>query len=245
MVLQARGLLVKFDRSANRRAREMLSRALDLAPGYADAHVEMGRAESQRAYFGWIEDPAEGLARSEASLLRALAIDDPGAHARAHAILGMVYAAQSRLDRSLEHLDRSLAANPSDAFVHDLRGGALIFLGRVEEGIASLENGLRLNPLGRGSESGFNLALGYYTAGRYADALAAADATLARNSKVPFVHAIRAAALAQMGLQNEARRSVAELRRLEPFFRADHFGNRFADWENRLRLEEGLRKAGL
>ncbi|HEV8692167.1 MAG TPA: winged helix-turn-helix domain-containing protein, partial [Ideonella sp.] len=85
LVLRARALVLKSDRVANRQARALLARALQLAPDYAEAYVVFASAETQRSIaHGWTEDPTVSIRQAEPYLQRALAIDDPGAHARAY-----------------------------------------------------------------------------------------------------------------------------------------------------------------
>jgi tetratricopeptide (TPR) repeat protein len=205
----------------------------------------MAESEYLRVNFGWVEDPRQSLLRAEQSALHALTIDDPGANARAHGQLGLIYAMLGSFDQALAEADLAIAMNPSDAFAFDARGNILVWLGRLDEAIASIETALRLDPAGRSSGSGFTLALAYYSLGKYRDALATANATLARYPKAPFVHAIRAAALAEMGNIAEARKAADQVRQLAPFFPAREFGNRFVNARHMARLQEGLRKAGL
>ena len=73
LALRARALLERDDRGANREARALLAKARELAPEYGEVLVLQGWAETQRAQYGWIEDPADGLRRSEDLLKRALA----------------------------------------------------------------------------------------------------------------------------------------------------------------------------
>ncbi len=245
LVLRARALLLRSDRVANREARALLAKARDLAPGYAEAYVVSAMAEWERATYGWIEDPTEGILRAEQYLRRALAIDDSGANARAHGQLGLLYVALEKFDEALEEADRAIELNPSDAFAHDTRGATLLWLGRVEEAIASVETALRFNPAGRSSGTGLYRSLGYYLLGRYREALAAADAAIVRYPDAPFLHAIRAATLAQMGHTEAAQAAAARLRRLDPFFLSAQFGSGFINPEHYAHVQEGLRKAGL
>lgn len=116
---------------------------------------------------------------------------------------------------------------------------------RFDEAIDSLEAAFRFNPAGRSAGSGFSLGLAHHVLGQYAQALAVADATLARYPQASFVHALRAATLSHMGHPDAARNAAAELRRFDPFFRVDDFGNRFVDSKHQARLQAGLRAAGL
>ena len=245
LVLRARALHVRSDRASNRQARALAAKAIEMVPDYAEGYVVLANAETQRSIYGWAEDPAEGLRRAEALAQRALALDDPGAHARAHGQLGTIYSASRRFDEALTEFDRAIELNPSDVFAHDARGSNLMYLGRPEEAIAAMEMAMRLNPAGRSSGTGFGFSLAYYMLGRYRESLAVADAALASFPDAPFLHAMRAAALGQMGNTEEAAKAAAQLMRLDPYFRVEQFGTRFADPRHMAHLQEGLRKAGM
>jgi TolB-like protein/DNA-binding winged helix-turn-helix (wHTH) protein/Flp pilus assembly protein TadD len=246
LVLRARALVVSSNRVANRQARALLAKAVELAPHYGEAYVNLAAAEIQRSLdFGWTEDPAGSAQRAEQYAQRALAIDEPGAHARAHGQLGVIYSAQGKFEEALAEADRAIEINPSDALALDMRGIALMWHGRIEEAIASMETAQRFNPAGRGAGSDFSHALAYYTATRYRESLAAADAALRRYPETSFLYAIRAAALAQLGKLEEAHAAATEVMRLEPFFHSADFGNRFSDPRYAALLQEGLHKAGL
>lgn len=245
LVLHARSLVVKTDRSANREARALLARALELAPDYAEIYVVLAQAEFHRAMYGWVEDAATGFARSEAYALKALATDDPQAKARAHGHLSLVFAVRREFDKALLEADKAIAANPSDAFAIDARGDVLLWSGRLEESIAAMETAGRLDPVGRSAGSKFDLVLAYYSLGRYDQALVTVDSALARFPDAAFLHALRAATLAQMGKLEQARQAAEKVRHLAPFFPARSFGNRFIDPAHMAQLQAGLRKAGL
>lgn len=244
LVLRARALLARTERGANREARELLAQAIELSRGYADAHVTLAEAEFQRGVLGWIEDPAEALRRSEEAARRALQIDDPGANARAHGVLGTIHSFTGKFDTALAEADRAIQINGSDALAHALRGGVLLWMGRIDESIAASQTAQRFDPRMSSYAGGFNLALAYYLAGRYRESVAACDRYLVGNNDV-FLHAVRAAALGQLGDAEAARRAAGEVRRYDPFFKVELFGRRLLDPGHREKAQEGLRKAGL
>jgi hypothetical protein len=60
-----------------------------------------------------------------------------------------------------------------------------------------------------------------------------------------FLRAVHAAALAQLGDAEGARREAQDVRRLDPFFDVKLFGQRLVNPAHRDKAQEGLRKAGL
>ena len=243
LVLRARELMRAVERSANREARGLLAQAIKLSPAYAEAHAALAYAEFQRTVFGWMEDPAEGLRRSEQAARRALAIDDPGANARAYAMLGNIHTFTGNYEAALVDAGRALELNGSDAVAHQLRGGILLWTGRIEESIAATEAARRFDPR-LSSEAMFNLGLAYYLAGRYREA-AQTVAGVEPSARSASLYAVYAAALAQLGDTEGAQRAAGELRRLDPFFDVALFGQRLVDPAHREKAREGLRKAGL
>ena len=244
LVLRARALLKESTRESNRQGRELAARAYKLAPDYANASLVLGGAELQRVLFGWIEDAEEGLRRAEEHARRVLSLRDSGSHARAYVVLSAVATLRDRNDEALDNADRALELNPSDASALARRGSALTWLGRLDEAIASLELARRLDP-NAPAASMTPLVIAYYSAGRYADAVAESERVVTRFPHVSSVHAMRAAALAQLGRQDEAREAAERVRRLDPIFSVEQWGTRFSSEEHRTRLQEGLRKAGL
>lgn len=242
LVLRARALLEQDGRAANREARELLSRAEKLAPDYAEIFVTFAQAELQRAHYGWIEDPAEGLRRAEMHATRALASPDQRAHARAHSLIALSYGYQDRFEEALRHTEQALELNPSDSMALYRHGSALLFLGRLDEAIAAMETAKRYEPP---AGTRINLSLAYYVAGRYPQALADVDGLLAHAPHLATLHAIRAATLAQLGRVEEAREAAGHVRRLSPLFRVMGYGGHFADSAHTEKIREGLRMAGL
>lgn len=244
LVLRARDLLGHFDRVSNREARTLVARAIQLSPGYAEAYVVLAEAEYDRATMGWVEDPAEAVRRAEGAARRAIALDDPGASSRAHGTLGNLYSLTNNLEAALVEADLAIELNASDARAHSLRSGVLLWLGRIDESIASGEEARRFDPR-LSSENGFNLAFAYYLAGRFRDAAATADVVAPRQPDDVFLVALRAAAYAELGETEEARRIAETVRRLDPYFKVELFGTRLVNPAHQKLVQDGLRKAGL
>ena len=241
LVLRARELTYRVTRETNRHARVLLARAVELAPNYGEAYVTLAHAEYRRADQGWMENPEEGMRRMEAYARRALSLEDTGAHARAHAQLARVYLHSGNLDQALAEANLAVELNPSDPVAQYSLGGMLVWLGRLEEGVAVLETASRFDP----TIDNLMLPLGYYLLGRYPEALASADGRIARTPEVVFLQAVRAATLGQMGRADEARSTVAQVRRMAPFAEVERFGANLRNPDHAAKFHEGLRKAGL
>ncbi|TAK67647.1 MAG: adenylate/guanylate cyclase domain-containing protein [Betaproteobacteria bacterium] len=244
LVLRARELMRTSDRKHIREAMALLNQALQLSPKYAEAHAALASCELQRALFGWVEDPAAAVRRAEAAAQRALAADDPGANARALGVLASLHTFTGNFDAALGEADRAIALNASDALAYQLRGGALMWLGRIPESIAATEAARRFDPR-LSSEADFNLGMAYYLAGRYRDALAAFNDSLRVEPDLVFLQAGRAAAAAEMQDTAQAEQAAAAVRRLDPFFKVETYGRRLVNPAHGAKLQEGLRKAGL
>ena len=244
LVLRARALMRLEQRKANREAKELLARAVALAPDYADAWVALGENEWNRAAFGWIEDPEEGVRQAEALARKALELPDARAHTRAHSLLSTLRTHAGHPEEGLGHAGRALAMNPSDTSSLFRQAHALLALGRAEESISTFEYAMRLEPqpsLGPHSQ----LVAAYYLAGRYRDAVAYADMMIALRPELGTMRAFRAAALAQLGEIEEARKAAEEARRRNPRLNVEEAGTRFRRPEDAAKLREGLAKAGL
>ena len=244
LVLRARALMDLIERGANRDARALLARAQKMAPDYDEILIALAEAELHRALYGWVEDVDEAMSRAEALCRRVLASGDPRTHARAHGVMASIYSNQGRFEDSLGHAERAFEMNPSDSAALFKRGMALLYVGRTGEAIDAYEMAKRFEPQPNPNEA-FSAPFAYYVAGRYREALAYADAMLARVPNHYGLHVIRAATLAQLGDAEEARRAADQVRRLNPLFRAENTGRRFRNPEDAAKILEGLRKAGL
>jgi len=239
LVLQARQLVYRLDRETNRQARELLRRAIELAPEYGEAYVALAHAEYRRADQGWTDDAQEGMRRVEAHARKALSLPDRGAHARAYAQLARIHGRD--LDVALEDANHAVELNPSDPVALYALGSIQLWMGRTEEAVATLEAARRFDP----SLDDIVLPMGYYLLGRYKRALEDADARLARNPNVVFLLAVRAATLARLGETADASDAILRLRRVAPFTRADAYGGRFRNPAHAQALKDGLVLAGL
>jgi adenylate cyclase len=241
-VLRARPALQRPSRANIVTARELLRRAIALDPNYAAARSALGETFHIALSMGWAESPDEYWNRVAEHANAALRLD--ANDARAHLLLARMHLAYGRFTAARAEIERAIDVNPNDADALAGRGNILVWLGENTQAIESLELAQRLDPELNAFDR-FALSVAYYLARRYDDSIETAELNLRKDPDAPFTRAILAAAYAQAGRPDEARRVAAELRRVDPTFDGATFGNKFLDGRDLARLRDGLRKAGL
>lgn len=242
MLLRGRTRAAETTPSGNRAAREMLERAMAMAPNYADAYAELAGVHFERATFGWSEFPQQDIDTAIRYAQKAIDLDDESV--LAHGVLARAYAATRKYDLAMAESERALEINPSDAEVLRARAAVLLWTGRIEEAIATAEIANRLNP-NIGPEAALNLGIAYLLSGRYADSVRLLETVRTRFPAYPLLDLPLAGAYAELGRMTEAKEALEEGLRKNPHLEAASFGTRFQDPALQQRLVASLRKAGL
>ena len=241
-VLRGRDLAAYDTRADNAQARALFERAIAIDPRYASAYVGLGMARLKAAGWGWTEFPDDALHQAERFAQSAIDIDPESAEA--HALLAGAYLNLGRYDVAAAEVDKAIALNPSDAGSYAARGAILVFTGHPKEAVEAFETARRLNPnIGSGRLEPVGWA--YYLVGRYDDAARALEVGLSKSPKDYFIHAGLAATYAEMGRTEAATAAAEALLKAWPFFEVDKFAEQFQGAQDRVRIVEGLRKAGL
>jgi adenylate cyclase len=190
-------------------------------------------------------DLAEALRSTEALARKAVSLD--GADADALTCLGRVLGTKGDYDGALTAIERAIALNPNLAIAHGTQGGMLIFSGQPEKGLVALEHGIRLDP--RHPRAGVmlnQLVIGLYLLRDYEGAVEAARRVLRSYPDHPLVYRWLAAALGQLGRDDEARQALDRAMSLSPAA-FDLYVRRRVPWhreEDHQHMLDGLRKAG-
>jgi adenylate cyclase len=190
---------------------------------------------------GWTEFPDRALQQAHDLAQQALRLE---AFAGAHGLLGAIYLARGQYELANDALQRAIALNPNDAESLSGLGTVMLYLGRTDEAVQAFHMALRFDP-GMPADTLFELGLGYYLQTRYDQAIQTLEQGKARNPDNPFIHAALAAAYVRAGRSEEAAQEVVMVRRLHPFFEVAAFGTRFRNAQDRERVAQGLRDAGL
>jgi TolB-like protein/DNA-binding winged helix-turn-helix (wHTH) protein/cytochrome c-type biogenesis protein CcmH/NrfG len=240
-VLRARPALQRPSRANNVEARALLRHAIQIDPNYAAAYAALAETYHIAVSWGWAESPTAYLARAGEAARNALQIDDR--EVRAHIILGRIHLFHNRYEQAQAEMERAIAANPSDAHGLAGRGNILMWLGRIDAAIETLELAQRIDPELNAVDR-FSLSMAYYLKRRYDDAIVLAERNLRISHSANFSQVVLAAAHAQLGQFKDAARVVATIRRMNPTFDPLVFGTKFRNPADLQHLREGLSKAG-
>jgi TolB-like protein/Tfp pilus assembly protein PilF len=125
-------------------ARQLLQTAIELDPGYAQAHSLMAFVLAFGVHSGWY--PREdALAAAHDNARRALRLDplEPWAHAAC----GFAFVLSRRIAEGVLEYERAIDLNPSFAQGYTMLSAALCYLGRGQDAMARLDTAERLSPL--------------------------------------------------------------------------------------------------
>jgi adenylate cyclase len=240
-VLRGRELWERFTPEANREARRLYEKAIELDPDYARAYASLAWTyviEHSERWAGSEEEPLERAlewARRGVSVNRA-------SHSN-HLALGQVCLSKGLHDEALEALETAIALNPNDADGYAFLARALSFAGRPEEAIELVEKAQRLNPAAPRWYS-WNLGMALYLARRYDAAVTA----FRKGGPLGDVgYRWLAATYGQLGREQDAQAAAEQYLKLTPDFSIGRHLEmlHFQRAQDREHYAEGLRKAGL
>jgi adenylate cyclase len=214
--LRALECIHSLDRETFMRARGFLERAMAIDPDFAMPVAWMARWYSISIGQGWrpLEDAGEGVRYAT----KALELDRQ--NALALATFGHM---KSYLFHDYEcarlYLDRARAACPNSALAWIFSSATASYTGRCQEAVQYAERGLRLSPYDRSLYcSYFFLALAYYGAGDYDQAIKWCRMSHSENPFYTGNLRILAAALAGKQDFDQCKEVVQSLLYLEPAF---------------------------
>jgi serine/threonine-protein kinase len=127
-----------------RRAIEYFTTAIAADSGFAFAYVGLADAHVVSPWYTFAE-PTEAHRQAESAALQALAIDS--SLGEAYAPLALIQQNDWDLDGAETAFERALALSPNYATAHQWYGTYLVWLGRIDEGLAEIRQALDLDPL--------------------------------------------------------------------------------------------------
>lgn len=229
------------DPDGDRQARELFEKAIEIDPGYAKAYALLSSSYCRL----WLNDMGESNAYLDLALevARKAMAADPN-EPNCHSCLAWAYQLRGSLELSEHHYLEAYELNPNRPQIAGALADFYIFLGKPEKGLEYLRQAKRIDPYFDPSWYWPMVGLAHFVAGKYDEAISA----LNRSPNMPlWVHAYLAACYALGGEMDTAHRHAAEVMRIQPVFNARRYAEKdsFQRAEDRQRLIDGLRKAGL
>jgi TolB-like protein/tetratricopeptide (TPR) repeat protein len=223
----------------------LLRRAIELDPGYAQAYALISWIHSNRAGLGKADHDTE-IAMALKSARRAIELDpdDPWGHYA----LGQALEQSRRTDEAIEELNAALARNPNFARSEMMLGEACFKAGRIEEAMHHLAIATRLSPRDITEPPILAIYGGcHFLAGRYPEAIASCRRAVELRPDFSAPWRMLAAAAALAGDRDTATHALAEAKRTQPSLSIDWVERYYSlvRPEDRTRFIAGLRKAGL
>ncbi|MEJ2534664.1 MAG: hypothetical protein P8008_04185, partial [Gammaproteobacteria bacterium] len=135
--------LNRFGAEDFRRAIGLFRETVTIEPGFAMGWGNLAAAQLMLAYYGGVP-PGDGVERARDAALRALQIDDR--FYVGHAAIGWVRLLTRDWSGAEEAFDEALRLNPSDPISLHGKADFLLFEGRMEESLALVRQGQRVDP---------------------------------------------------------------------------------------------------
>jgi TolB-like protein/DNA-binding SARP family transcriptional activator len=213
LTMRARANHCRFSPKNAAEAREQLSRAIELDPGFAPSYAVLALIHAAEYINSWVTaDDHVNVGMQYARRAIELDPDDAWAH-QATAMLSLW---RRDYDVAEREALRAIEAGPSYFGAHMCHGQVLDFTGRHVEAIAAFERALRLDP---GSDLLIHLTgRAQFGAGRTADAVKSFERRILRAPRTDMSRAYLAAIHGAEGRSEAARRLWAEILEINPKF---------------------------
>jgi tetratricopeptide (TPR) repeat protein len=187
------------DQEAHLQARKWAEKALNLDDMLADAHNAL--ATVKQAEWDW--------AGAEEEYRRAIELNQ--SYAVAHISYSMHLSGMQRFEEAVAEARRAQQLDPAAPFVNTWAGAAYFFAGHDEEGMASLQKALDLEP--SYYDGSIVLARTYVSNRKFQPAIAELEKALTFNARDPAVLGALAHANARSGNREKALELVEQLKR--------------------------------
>jgi adenylate cyclase len=242
--LRGREAWWRHTRDANREARAMFERAIELAPRFSSAYSFLSFTHNQDYVNGWTKSPEHSQHLGYEFAQKAVALD--GSDPTARVALGVAHLWMKEHDRAIGEAKASIVLDPNYSLGYMVLGWALHYAGEQEDAIDKFNKAIRNDPHYPGVYLHF-LAQAYFMLGQFEDATVLLKRRLLRDPKSDISRVLLAACYGHLGRVVDARAEWAAALRINPEYSLEHRRRvlPYKDPGAFERIVEGLRKAGL
>ncbi|WP_171232444.1 hypothetical protein [Ruegeria sp. HKCCA4812] len=238
--------LFKFTDEDTQKAKDILTRTIDIAPDYALAHAVIANAELRKLFFVQVDDREEAKERALYHAERAVALDEQSSFA--HASLARAYTQFNKHDTAIAEAQLAVSLNPSAANAHLVLGYAHLANGQAKLALSHFETATRFGPSGPYFKVKL-LAKAFclYVLDSFGQAESCARTALEGKSVDPFGRYVLAAILIRQKAIGAARRMIRQSQEKRPDMTCSRVRLAFENLQQRDidRFVEDLREAGL
>jgi TolB-like protein len=236
----------RWTRDANDAALANFYRAIEIDPNFVMAYGMAARCYCQRKSAGWTTDRTRDVNETERLACRAVELGRDDALALCTGGLAYAYVVGD-VEHGAALVDRGLQLNPNLAWGWLFNGWVNIWLGKSELALQHIHRAMRLSPQ---DPQLFDMhtvaAFAHFSAGRYSEGISSAQAALIERPNYQNALKALAANYAMAEREEDAIRTMARLRKLDPELRVSNLyeimPRRPDDFS---RLVEAMRRAGL
>jgi adenylate cyclase len=242
LYLRARERYYQYFGAAMAEAFELLERAIELDPEFADAHAYLSGCHTGAHIMQWPGVDGD-LDLALASAQKAVALDSNSAVA--HTRLGWAQTWKHRYDDAERSFDRAAALAPELAEVFSYQGVHYIRACDPERALQLTTKALRLDPFA--PQVDYHMGMEYLFLGRFEEAVTKLEIARERTPNQSGVRLHLACAYVEMGRLDDAAREIRELSEFSPVYTVALAGRTFPFRIDavRERFVDNLRKAGL
>ena len=191
-------------------ARQLFQRAMEIDPDFAGSYAGQSFSHATRVLFMNADRIGVELEQAIELAEKAIALDDE--FAGGYAMLAFAQSLGEDSDAALMNAKRAVDIQPGDAFSQFVVGMSMIIADRAGEGVAHLEEALRLDPLEARTPYRNVIGIAHYVSGDYSKALRTIEYNYEKGGpRGPHMDVFLVAAHARLGQMEEARRLVASM----------------------------------
>jgi adenylate cyclase len=225
-------------------ARKFAEETIALDPLYSRPYRVLGNSHLFDVWSGRSDSPKKSIQKALEFAQKAISLDD--SHPCNYELLSSVYMTMRQPKKAVAAAEHSISLDPNGADGRAMLGYALIFAGRFEESIVSLEKAIRLNPI---APAWYFDALGksYAMSGHYREAITALRKALHRAPNDFLAHRDLTITYFLSGHNEEGRAEAKEVLRLSPKFSFQGYAKnlQFKNPAEKMQLINALQKAGI